>query len=175
MRRFIDILIVVVLLFACGCTDTTTPEQEAQVVLKSLSITPRSITFVVGGYKSLKVVTNPVVEGLTFTWSSTNSSVATVNEQGVVKAHAEGTAEIICSYNDQISARCSVTVIPRTEPEPEPEPYISHFRMPQKPSIGPLSIHLPTRDILCFIPCLSSLALNCLLVYWKPRSLWNSG
>jgi hypothetical protein len=122
MRRFIDILVVVVLLFACGCTDTTTPEQEAQVVLKSLSITPRSITFVVGGSKALKVTSNPVVEGLTFTWSSTNSSVATVNELGVVKAHAEGTAEIICSYNDQISARCSVTVIPRTEPEPEPEP-----------------------------------------------------
>ena len=30
--------------------------------------------------------------------------------------------------------------------------------MPQKPSIGPLSIHLPTRDILCRIPCFSSIA-----------------
>lgn len=31
------------------------------------------------------------------------------------------------------------------------------------------------RDILCVIFCLSSLALNCWLVYWKTRSLWNSG
>lgn len=47
--------------------------------------------------------------------------------------------------------------------------------MPQKPSIGPLSMHLPTRDILCVMPASSSFALNCLLVYWYPRSLWKSG
>ena len=29
--------------------------------------------------------------------------------------------------------------------------------------------------LLCVIFCLSSLVLNCWLVYWNPRSLWNSG
>lgn len=41
--------------------------------------------------------------------------------------------------------------------------------------MGPLLIHLPTRDMLCFIPALSSLVLNNLLVYWNPLSLWNKG
>lgn len=43
--------------------------------------------------------------------------------------------------------------------------------MPQKPSIGPLSIQWATLDMLCFIWCFFSLVLNCLLVYWNPRSL----
>ena len=42
--------------------------------------------------------------------------------------------------------------------------------MPQKPSIGPLSIQWATLDMLCFICCFFSLVLNCLLVYWNPRS-----
>ena len=105
---------VVVLFFAYGCTDTTTNE-DGQIVLNSLRVEPRSITFVVGGSKALNVVSTPVVEGLIFTWSSTDSSVAPVHDAGVVKAISEGTAEIICSYNDQISARCSVKVIPKTD------------------------------------------------------------
>ena len=46
---------------------------------------------------------------------------------------------------------------------------------------APEALHRPIGDTsanprtLCFIPCLSSLALNRLLVYWKPWSLWNSG
>ena len=47
--------------------------------------------------------------------------------------------------------------------------------IPQKPSIGPLSMQRPTRDILCVIPASSSFLWKVLLVYWNPRSLWNSG
>ena len=35
----------------------------------------------------------------------------------------------------------------------------------QKPSIGPLSMHLDTRDILCVIPAFSNLWWNTLFVY----------
>ena len=34
--------------------------------------------------------------------------------------------------------------------------YTSLFRIPQNPSIGPLSIHLATRDMLCIIPAFTS-------------------
>ncbi len=46
---------------------------------------------------------------------------------------------------------------------------------PKSFHLGALSIQQPTRDILCLIPALSNLDLNSLSVYWKPRSLWNSG
>ena len=45
----------------------------------------------------------------------------------------------------------------------------------QKPSMGPLSMHLPTLDMLCVIPAAVSLSWNTRVVYWKPLSLWNRG
>ena len=47
--------------------------------------------------------------------------------------------------------------------------------IPQKPSIGPLSMQRPTRDILGVRPASSSFLWKIRLVYWNPRSLWNSG
>ncbi len=43
-------------------------------------------------------------------WSSSNKSVATVNKNGVVKAKSTGTAIIIYTVNDSLSASCKVTV-----------------------------------------------------------------
>lgn len=47
--------------------------------------------------------------------------------------------------------------------------------MPQNPSIGPLSMQWATRDIFCVISASSNIWWKVWLVYWKPRSLWNSG
>ena len=47
--------------------------------------------------------------------------------------------------------------------------------MPQNPSIGLMSMHFATRDMLLAIPTTSSFAWNTWLVCWKPLSLWNNG
>lgn len=81
-----------------------------------------------GGTIALKVISEPAVEGLEFSWSSTDMSVARVDAQGVVKAISVGSAQIVCKYGEQISARCSVQVLEKgedgsgSEPEPNPEP-----------------------------------------------------
>ena len=45
-----------------------------------------------------------------FTWSSSDPSVAAVDENGVIKGLKEGTANITCKINDSISHMCTVTV-----------------------------------------------------------------
>lgn len=46
----------------------------------------------------------------TVTWSSSNTSVATVNETGLVKAVAKGTAVITAATANGLTAQCTVTV-----------------------------------------------------------------
>jgi uncharacterized protein YjdB len=45
----------------------------------------------------------------TFTWSSSSTSIATVDESGVITGVAAGETEIICHYND-FTATVAVTV-----------------------------------------------------------------
>jgi uncharacterized protein YjdB len=54
-------------------------------------------------------------------WRSGNTSVATVNEAGVVSAVAAGTTVITASVGD-LKSELTLTVNPPPEPEPEPEP-----------------------------------------------------
>ena len=119
MKRFAYILILSILSIFSACTTT---DKEPEIVLNSLRIDPRSVTLEVGGTMSLKAVYEPDVEGIVFSWSSTDMAVASVTEEGVVTAVAEGSAQIVCKYGEQVSARCAVQVVPKSEPEPEPEP-----------------------------------------------------
>lgn len=53
--------------------------------------------------------------GLDINWSSSDDSVATVNEEGLVTAVSAGTAEITAETEDVLAASCTVTV---TRPAP---------------------------------------------------------
>ena len=55
------------------------------------------------------------------TWESSDSSVATVDANGVVTAVAQGSTTIKATVDGK-SAECTVTVKAPPEPEPEPEP-----------------------------------------------------
>lgn len=45
-----------------------------------------------------------------FTWSSSDKTVASVDENGVIKAHKSGEATITCKINDNIYLKCDVEV-----------------------------------------------------------------
>lgn len=64
-------------------------------------------------------------------WSSNNSSVASVDSNGIVTAHEKGTAVITAMSEDgNFTANCTVTVL---EEEPEAEPETPTLLTPQAP------------------------------------------
>ena len=64
----------------------------------------------VGDDLQLTYTTTPAMISDTPVWSSDNEAVATVNQKGLVKGVATGTANITLKLNDNVSARCAVTV-----------------------------------------------------------------
>lgn len=82
MKRFAYILILSIMSIFSACTTT---DKEPEIVLNSLRIDPRSVTLEVGGTKSLKAVYEPDVEGIVFSWSSTDMAVASVTEEALLQ------------------------------------------------------------------------------------------
>ena len=84
--------------------------------VSSISLNKTSASLAIGGTVELSVsnVSPSDAVDKTVTWSSSNSSVASVNATGVVTAVAEGTATITATANDGSgkTATCSVTVYP---------------------------------------------------------------
>ncbi|MBO6193301.1 MAG: Ig-like domain-containing protein [Clostridiales bacterium] len=93
-----------------------------------VTVSPDTLSLTVGGEsESLTVTIDPPLESYTIEWSSSDESVATVDD-GVVSPVGEGSAVITVTVYDEgtgdpLSATCSVTVInPDPGPEPGPEP-----------------------------------------------------
>lgn len=84
-------------------------------VLNSISLSEASIPLKIGKTKTIKVLYNPInyAGDKKVTWTSSDTSVATVNNEGVVTAIAEGEAMITASVNKK-SASCAVYVKPKT-------------------------------------------------------------
>ena len=81
--------------------------------LASLALDKTSAKVYVGDSIQLAVTTGPVyATDHTVTWSSSNEAVATVDEKGMVKALAKGSATITAKANDgsNLEATCKVTV-----------------------------------------------------------------
>lgn len=83
------------------------------IFANSISLSPTSLSLVVGESSTLTATISPsnVTNG-TVTWTSTNTSVATVDGFGTVTAKAAGTTTIKATTTDgtNLSASCSVTV-----------------------------------------------------------------
>jgi len=77
----------------------------------SLNATSKTIS-VNGTYQLSATITPSDATDKSLTWSSSNSSVATVDHNGLVTGVAAGTATITCAANDGsgVSATCNVTV-----------------------------------------------------------------
>jgi uncharacterized protein YjdB len=81
---------------SCG-EEVPTNLTPTPVDLFTVTVTPSSITLVSVGETVQLTAIAPLCSGVTFTWSSSDSSIATVNTSGLVTAVANGTATITAS------------------------------------------------------------------------------
>ena len=85
--------------------------------LQSLSLSPSSLNLRTGAGQTLTVTASPSGAATDLTWSSSNDSVATVNQSGYVTAVAPGTATItVKDKTTNISATATVTVTEAPKP-----------------------------------------------------------
>ena len=83
------------------------------IVPTSITITPSAVLVEVGKTVALTATITPLnATNQTVTWSSSNTSVATVNNSGVVTASSSNTgqATITATTSNGISASCTITV-----------------------------------------------------------------
>ncbi len=82
-------------------------------VAQRITIDPTSWTMEVGDKKTLTATVWPASTGSGYlSWTSSNSSVATVDGDGKVTAVGVGSANITASYGGSVSATCVITVEP---------------------------------------------------------------
>lgn len=80
----------------------------------SVSVTPSSLTVTEGESKYLSATVYPSSSSQSVTWSSSNTSVATVSSTGKVNAIKAGTAIITARTSNGKTGTCSVTCISAT-------------------------------------------------------------
>lgn len=100
-----------------GGHEATITVTVTQPELESLDLSPASLALVVGGTGQLTAVKTPVNGNGTIVWSTDDSEVATVSENGEVTAVGEGTANITATVGT-ITDSAVVTV---TEESGDPD------------------------------------------------------
>ena len=83
---------------------------QLQVVPTSVSLNKTALTLDVGKSYTLTKTVSPSNAVTSYTWSSSNTSVATVDKNGKVTAKASGTATITVKTSNGKTATCKVTV-----------------------------------------------------------------
>ena len=78
-------------------------------VLKEISL-PASVVLGVGATYQLEATRTPDYAPYTFKWTSSNTAVATVNNEGLVTGMSPGTATITLTANETLTATCQITV-----------------------------------------------------------------
>ncbi|MBQ9186342.1 MAG: Ig-like domain-containing protein, partial [Prevotella sp.] len=79
--------------------------------VKSISI-PSTLTLLVGQNYTFSPVITDAAASTTLTWTSSNTSVATVNSSGFLSTTGVGSTTIKCTAHNGVSAQCEVTVNP---------------------------------------------------------------
>ena len=81
-------------LTACHKEPSTNPKPPTEPTQTTLSVTPKKLSLRVGKHAQLSVSATPADATLRYTYRSTNETVATVSNQGLVTAVAEGNCTI---------------------------------------------------------------------------------
>ena len=85
-------------------SDSTKAEPEG------ISVSPQSSSIYIGSTDTITPTVKPATADQSVTWSSSNSSVATVSSTGVVKGVSPGTAVITAKTVNGLTATCDVRV-----------------------------------------------------------------
>lgn len=108
--KILTVLFLLIALFANGCQKHTIHDNN---VLESIRIDKKLLTLEVGESEQLSAMPVPSVANQpAFHWSSANESIATVSNQGLVKAHVTGET-VITVRSSEISATVPVLVKPQ--------------------------------------------------------------
>lgn len=104
-KRFISVVIALALLLCTCCF-------VSSAAATSIRINVSQVTIQSGGQYQLSAIIMPSNSSKTLKWSSSNNSVASVNNNGLVTGRNSGTATITCTTTDgsNLSASCTVTV-----------------------------------------------------------------
>ncbi|WP_238916991.1 Ig-like domain-containing protein [Clostridium sp. YIM B02555] len=97
------------------------PYDSSKDIPKSISLNKSTTNLTIGDSETLISTTTPA--GINVKWSSSDTSVATVDSNGKVTTIGAGTATITATTLDgsNLSATCVVTVTPKgTDPNPQP-------------------------------------------------------
>ena len=104
------------------------------VVIESIAVQPTSLNLEVGDESNLELVVNPgnaAVENVV--WTSSNTSVVSVDDKGHVKALAAGDATVTVKCNNgAFTADCQIKVAAKDDPTPGPsDPVkVAEIKMP---------------------------------------------
>ena len=106
------LLLLLALLPVCGCTEKT-------VLVEKVTVEPQEITLEAGQKTTLTAIVTPQNSSFSeVTWTSENTNVASVDENGVVTACAAGQARIQAKCGSPArKGLCVVTVTKKAEPE----------------------------------------------------------
>ncbi len=127
---------VLMVITVCGCTPPSEPEvpEDKTIHVESISCSDAEVTLTAGEQKQLNATVKPDdADNKEVTYSSSNTSVAMVNEKGLIVSVAAGTCDIIITSKDNEKATFTVkltvkeketepVVDPTPEPTPDPEP-----------------------------------------------------
>lgn len=89
-------------------TTTIEPTEATTLAPTSISVNKSSITLGVG--EQYKLITTCDVANVSITYSSNNTSVATVGDDGTITAKNIGIADVSCETSNGLTATCNVTV-----------------------------------------------------------------
>ena len=95
----------------CGAEETRVVPKLVPVKVTGVKLNKSSKSLTIGDTFTLTATVKPNnATDKSVTWSSSNTSVATVDENGVVTAVSEGTATITATASNGVKADCTVTV-----------------------------------------------------------------
>ncbi len=100
---------VVILVILCVVVCITLFVSQNNNNITSIKFTPDKIEIKAGYSEKLKIVTEPAGVEYAITFSSSDSSIASVSNDGTVTCHKAGTT-VIKATSSQLSAECTVTV-----------------------------------------------------------------